>query len=57
MTHEEAIGKLKAIHTWAAFALDKGSADWAFSVEAMENVRDWTQEIIRMLEAEEDDGK
>lgn len=54
--HEEAITHLQVMHTWASFAREKELYE-LFDRTVLERIEQWTGEIIRMLKAEEDDGK
>ena len=44
---EEAIGHLRIMHTWAAFALEEGQG--FFKRQHYENIRDWTLEAVDAL--------
>lgn len=54
--HEEAITHLQIMHTWAAFALEKNLPE-LFDRTTVERIAQWTDEILRVLRTEEDDGK
>lgn len=54
--HDEAITHLQVMHTWASFAIEENMPE-VFDLTALKKVEQWTDEIIRMLQAEEDDGK